>query len=154
MKGQPLRFIHGHNGRKRIEYLEEDRGFTTPCWIWQKAISRGSGYGAAYDREAGRQVLAHRKFYTDHVGPIPDGLHIDHLCGIKPCVNPDHLEPVTCKENLRRGKGCKVTQGQVREICLRYLAGESARSLAAEFGTDERSVHAYARGAEAVLAKH
>ena len=48
-------------------------------------------------------VLAHRWSYEYHVGPIPDGLQLDHLCRVRHCVNPQHLEPVTARENTLRG---------------------------------------------------
>lgn len=53
----------------------------------------------------GSQPLAHRVFYEHHVGPIPLGLTIDHLCKVTRCVNPDHLEPVTQRVNTLRGDG-------------------------------------------------
>jgi hypothetical protein len=71
----------------------------TPCWLWQGSIGM-CGYGRF--KHQGKLVRAHRFSYEHHVGPIPDGLQIDHLCFIRRCVNPDHLEPVTAKENFRR----------------------------------------------------
>jgi len=65
------------------------------CWRWQ-GLMRPDGYG----KHAGRQ--AHRVVYENLVGPIPEGLELDHLCRNKSCVNPDHLEPVTREENARR----------------------------------------------------
>lgn len=59
------------------------------------------GYG--HFHVDGRAVYAHRWSYEYHVGPIPDGLVIDHLCRNTSCVNPDHLEPVTHAENVKRG---------------------------------------------------
>lgn len=70
------------------------------CWIWT-AARVSQGYGAF---TIGRvQIPAHRFAYEEIVGPIPEGLFLDHLCRTPPCVNPAHLEPVTCKENILRG---------------------------------------------------
>lgn len=83
-----------------VTYWEvEDRGYETPCWIWSRAKFK-TGYGAVH---RGKQTLrAHRLVYAERRGPIPDNLHLDHLCRNKACVNPDHLEPVTKEENERR----------------------------------------------------
>lgn len=70
------------------------------CWIWCGSLGRG-GYGKV--GHYGKTLLAHRFVYTELVGPIPRGLQLDHLCRTRACVNPDHLEPVTCRENLMRG---------------------------------------------------
>lgn len=70
------------------------------CWLW-KAGTQATGHGRFYaDRKA---VPAHRFSYELLIGPIPEGLVIDHLCRNPSCVNPDHLEPVTQGENIRRG---------------------------------------------------
>lgn len=71
------------------------------CWIWLGAPTAG-GYGSFHLE--GRQYYAHRVSYVLNVGDIPDGLHLDHLCRNKRCVNPAHLEPVTFQENIRRGR--------------------------------------------------
>lgn len=84
------------------------------CWRWQLKIAK-TGYGvAAGPRRAGqpKTVLAHRLSYETFVGNIPDGLQIDHLCRVRDCVNPLHLEPVTGDENLRRARLAKVNSGQ------------------------------------------
>lgn len=70
------------------------------CWIWDGCRARG-GYGKV--SRNGKTMMAHRFVYTELFGPIPDGLQLDHLCRTRDCVNPDHLEPVTCRENLLRG---------------------------------------------------
>ncbi len=73
------------------------------CWIWIAALSSG-GYGTigGGPRDARWQAKAHRHAYETLVGPVPDGLELDHLCRVRACVNPAHLEPVTRAENIRR----------------------------------------------------
>jgi hypothetical protein len=83
----------------------EDRFFdlVTPtgfCWEWGGGLM-GGDYGT-FDNRA-----AHRFAYEFLVGPIPDGLHLDHLCRVRHCVNPDHLEPVTVEENNRRSRATR-----------------------------------------------
>ncbi len=72
------------------------------CWIWQ-GVPAGKGYGQIIYKGVRMQV--HRAVYEVLVGPIPDGLQIDHRCRTRLCVRPDHLEVVTCRENVRRGNG-------------------------------------------------
>lgn len=79
----------------------EDRGFSTACWIWQRQLN-ARGYGKGTHRERDRKFLVHRVAYEVLIGPIPEGLTIDHLCRVKACCNPAHLEPVTLAENVRR----------------------------------------------------
>lgn len=71
------------------------------CWLWTG--SNVKGYGRVTIAHKGRSL--HRVVYERMVGPIPDGLHIDHLCRQPPCCNPAHLEPVTPLVNVRRGVG-------------------------------------------------
>lgn len=74
---------------------------TGDCWIWTAGLT-GNGYAAL--RHEGKMVLAHRLSYELHVGPILEGLVIDHLCRNRACVNPAHLEPVTNRVNILRGE--------------------------------------------------
>lgn len=70
------------------------------CWVWHATLHPG-GYGKMYFN--GKVCLAHRISYEVYVGPIPEGLCIDHLCRNRACVNPEHLEPVTHHVNNMRG---------------------------------------------------
>ena len=73
---------------------------TETCWIWRGARD-DKGYGSLGIN--GKILRAHRVSYEWLIGPIPEGLVLDHLCRVPPCVNPAHLEPVTQGENSRRG---------------------------------------------------
>lgn len=76
------------------------------CWPWPNSCS-GGGYGSI--SVSNKLMRAHRVFYLLMRGPIPFGMHLDHLCRNKRCVNPFHLEIVTNAENVRRGSSpCAV----------------------------------------------
>lgn len=84
------------------------------CWEWQGNINNKTGYGKK--TWFGRHVLAHRWVYEMLLGPIPDGMVINHLCSNKKCVNPHHLEVTTQAGNCRHGNGSKLTVLEVKEI--------------------------------------
>lgn len=90
-------------GRSIRERIIVKIRMTDGHWLWQAAIDKPSGYGII--TIDGVVKKAHRVSYEEFVGPIPEGLHIDHVCRVRACVNPLHLEPVTCLENVRRGQG-------------------------------------------------
>lgn len=73
----------------------------TPCWEWTKGLTGNGGYSTFTLHR--KNYIPHREMYTLYKGPIPEGLHIDHLCRNRKCCNPDHLEAVTCQENVNRG---------------------------------------------------
>lgn len=77
-----------------------DRSDPDGCWLW---IGRTKPDGYVQRRWFGKKVYIHRTAYELEVGAIPDGLVLDHLCRVRHCVNPAHLEPVTTRENIRRG---------------------------------------------------
>lgn len=72
------------------------------CWVWTGATYT-NGYGQSSFE--GVRMMAHRAVWVALVGAIGDGLVLDHLCRVRSCVNPDHLEPVTQSENVRRANG-------------------------------------------------
>ena len=71
-----------------------------PCWVWT-ASTNNSGYGHVHWE--GRMQQAHRVAYDVLVGPIPEGLEPDHMCKVRACCRPSHIEPVTHAENVLRG---------------------------------------------------
>lgn len=73
------------------------------CVLWTGAKS-GAGYGLIGLYQTRKLTAAHRFAYEYINGPIPTGLQLDHLCRNRLCVNPAHLEPVTLKENIHRGR--------------------------------------------------
>lgn len=78
-----------------------------PCWVWTRA-KNSRGYGAFAVNGKSRSV--HRIVHETFIGPIPEGLTIDHLCRVKPCANPGHIEAVTQAENNRRKPASLVTE--------------------------------------------
>jgi hypothetical protein len=72
---------------------------TDTCWLWTAALT-SAGYGRF--KIDGKTKTAHRWLYEHLNGPLAPGLQLDHLCRIPACVRPDHLEPVTARENLYR----------------------------------------------------
>ena len=88
---------------------------TPTCWLW-RGYTRSDGYGSiSWDS---RPCLVHRMAYEWLVGPIPRRLTIDHLCRVRHCVNPNHMEVVTNKENILRGVGLTARNAQ-KTHCLR-----------------------------------
>lgn len=106
VRGEPIRFLHGHSGLRRTSapladgWIVEDGPLLSPCWIWQRSVTRD---GYAHARVDGKIRRVHRVMWERTNGAVPSGLELDHLCRVRACVNPDHLEPVSHAENVRRG---------------------------------------------------
>lgn len=86
---------------------------TDGCWTWGGYVDP-KGYGV-FGINSRQLVKAHRFSYELHVGPIPEGMQLDHLCRVRHCVNPAHLEPVTNRENVIRGNAARPQ----RQACQR-----------------------------------
>lgn len=120
-------------------YDEVDLDYSTTCWVWAGCIS-ATGYARAGVLASNGSQMAHRIFWERENGPVPDGLDLDHLCRVRCCVNPAHLEPVTRSVNLRRsplvGKR-KLSPTQVLEI---RQSNASGVELAKRFGVSRTTV--------------
>lgn len=140
-EGEPFRYIKFHHIPPDVpQYIEEFKSknplVVTACWIWQWAKS--NGYGVLANKEGSR--LAHVIMYEKHRGPVPEGLDLDHLCKVPACVNPYHLEAVTHRVNMERGKNSKLSHEKAEEIRVRKSRGESTKSLAVFYGVDTSTI--------------
>jgi hypothetical protein len=129
-------------GSNPVGYVIQENG----CWQWVGCTS-ADGYGSIYVKELYRSsqhmIPAHRHVYELHRGPIPGGLDLDHLCRNRGCVNPDHLEPVTNRENILRGEspmakfarqthcpkcGGEYSQGKTGRRCIPCVAANERKT--------------------------
>jgi hypothetical protein len=117
IRGQHVRYVQGHNGNAppaRFRLFSQLLIDPSGCLLWTGKINR-HGYGVVM--VDGKRLGVHRVMYEMFVGPIPDGLELDHLCHTRDlgclggktclhrrCASPAHLEPVTTRENVLRGK--------------------------------------------------
>ena len=128
------------------------------CWIWQ-AGKTSWGYGTFSLNS--RSLPAHRASYEHFVGPIPKGLHVDHLCEVRACVNPAHLEPVTIKENVRRaskGHAAKThcPRGHEYDEANTYLwrGNRVCRTCRYELGRERNNATTYGAGTFNAIKTH
>ena len=123
------RKVGKHNTDRSIPAAERIEASSTPiphagCWIWMG--SRKGSYGKSHVN--GISTSAHRASYEATKGPIPAGLHIDHLCMTPLCVNPEHLEAVTPEENNRRAQEARAKEPEATKL-RRQIRG-TRRALA------------------------
>lgn len=108
---------------------------TDTCWNWTG--TKYQGYGQIYSHQRGGAIRAHRASYEMHVGPIPDGMVIDHMCHNPSCVNPDHLRIATQKQNMENREGAQYnSQTGVRGVNpypsrnkFRALVGDNRKNI-------------------------
>jgi hypothetical protein len=113
--------------------IPEHRPELGPCWVWTGYVDKRTGYGQFGGKEGTR--LPHRIAYEYLIGPIPKGLHVDHLCSNRVCVNAEsHLEPVTPRQNIERGEQ-GAFWGYVPEVVPRMPKAEKP-TVCTEDGCD------------------
>ena len=147
-----------HNGRGHPNPQERfwtyvDKQTPDGCWMWTGAVE-SNGYGRF--RADMKRTGVHRYSYELLVGPIADGMTIDHPCRVKRCVNPDHLEVVTGRENTRRREDLRgedhgmaiLTETEVREIKRALAAGYHGIgvALARQYGVSPLTISAIKTG--------
>lgn len=147
VRGKPQPYLRGHaawkNSGPRWIVNEAD------CWIWQRTVdpqgyARGNFNRLGYNSPG---LLVHRIFYMEKYGPIPAGMTLDHTCHTadencsggpacphRPCVNPDHGEPVTDLENVHRGVLTKASEMDMARVYELRQQGMSWRKIAPLFG--------------------
>lgn len=108
------------------------------CWLWMGSVG-SHGYGQIGKIPELATTVVHKLLYEKKFGPVPKGLELDHLCRIRSCVNPDHLEPVTRRENLRRGISPIARQMQQTECKNGHpLSGDNLVTYRTKYGIGRR----------------
>ena len=131
------RKVSGKKGIFTVGYKIKENG----CWIWQ-GCTDSVGYGQTCRGRKYRK--AHQFYYAQKYGDVPVGKELHHKCETPLCVNPDHLQPLTHKEN------CQITQGKIgdflKEIMQSYRQGKSIASLARKFNVTKDCINNFVKG--------
>lgn len=110
--GAHIRHSASHAQRREKFWQRVDKNSLNGCWVFTGKQRKGYGR-VSFGR--GRDVTAHAYAWSELRGIVPEGLELDHLCRNRICVNPDHLEPVTHEENMRRGLAAR--QDELCDLC-------------------------------------
>lgn len=146
---QPLRRLHPAD--RFWEYVDKNGPVPSyhpelgRCWMWVGAI-HAKGYGQYF--YAGQMRQAHRVGFTLARGEIPRGLQLDHLCRVRHCVNPSHLEPVTSLVNTHRGFGPSALNGRKTRCVHGHPFDESNTRHRVRNGRNVRECLACSKAAE------
>jgi hypothetical protein len=122
----------------------------TGCWLFIGTMWSRNGYGRVYWR--GRRRQMHRAVWEEINGPIPDGLVLDHrrpICGNRACSNPDHLEPVTVRENTLRGEA--VLFAETKRCETKRLTFSSSRLASSSSSSSGQLMTDFRSGVQSLL---
>ena len=128
--------------RLHNQYIEEDRGWGTSCWIWQGCMRRGYGLITRNNKS----MQAHVFFWEQKHGAVTPGKVLDHLCAVRCCVNPDHLRVSTHTENIRRGNVPVISLSTAQQIRKDLGLGMRQIDVASKYGISQPTVSQIARG--------
>lgn len=136
IKGEPIRYVHGHHGRLLPSgWVEKPGPLETPCKVWTGTIASDG-----YPRRRGEDTtMVHRQRWIARNGPVPAGMELEHRCQDRACVEEGHLDLITVHVKVLRSRLTKLAAEQVAEI--RSLAGCcTQREIARRFGIGQSQV--------------
>lgn len=141
-KDKPALYLRGHGATTEClteeRYNVEDQGYSSPCWIWKGHLDK-NGYGRISYRKCSSK-LAHIAMYEQSIGLVPEGRELDHLCRVRSCINPNHLEPVSNAVNVQRGINTKLNMEKA--ISIRELRGKyTYKQIAKMFGVTDSAIN-------------
>lgn len=132
VRGEPYRFIVGHTNK--INHTVDSQ---TGCWIWGGKLN-GNGYAVSTRNH--KSVRLARWLYERTFGALSVGMHVDHICRNRACINPYHLRPLTPRDNQLASPLLKLTKDKAREIRRLRSSGKTFSAIGSQFGISKRYV--------------